>query len=347
MDNKGIPMTLAQASARLEGAATFWTDLRDKAERVLSLQALAQPYLADPNKQVPATIHEPLSALEQELYASGVPTSSEALQGFVAGINLALGTIGDIKEDMRESFNFETIAKLMETRRPLPDGFDDWSIACETETHLHYAGDTLAHVAARYGYLPDDFRGWAWMSSGSGETVAHVAAMYGHLPKDFYNWELAGQSGETVAHVAAEFSSLPKNFSRLGLCDKAGTTVAHILAIHERLPEGFDDWGLCDRRGWSVGHEAAKHGTLPADFDRWGITDLNGWSVAHEAADRGLLPEGFNQWGIKTGEGVSVAQIYRENGYDLPDNFDQWDLVSAEYRPGYREDSYETPKMGM
>ena len=347
MDNKGIPMTQAQVSARLEGATNFWVDLRDKAERALNLQTLAQPYLADPNKQVPASIHKPLSTLEQELYASGVPTGGKALEGFMAGLNLALGTIEDLREDLRESFNFETLAKLMETRRSLPDGFDDWSMACETETHLYYAGDTLAHVAARHGYLPDDFKGWAWMSPGSGMTVAHVAAMYGHLPKDFYNWELAGESGETVAHVAAEFSSLPANFNRLSLCDKTGTTVAHILAIHERLPEGFDDWAMCDHNGWSVAHEAAKHGTLPGGFDRWDITDLNGWSVAHTAAEFGLLPEEFNQWALKNNDGISVAQLYRENGYDLPEDFDQWDLVAAEYRPGYREDSYETPKMGM
>lgn len=347
MDSKGIPMTHAQISARLEGATKFWIDLWGKCERALELQSLAQPYLADPNKQVPASIHEPLAALEQELYCAGVPTSGEALKGFMVGLNLALGTIKDLREDLRESFNFETIAKLMETRRSLPEGFDDWSMACTEETLMYNVGDTLAHVAARHGYLPDDFRGWAWMSAGSGMTVAHVAAMYGHLPQDFHNWELAGESGETVAHIAAEFSSLPANFNRLSLCDKTGTTVAHILAIHERLPEGFDDWGMCDRRGWSVAHEAAKHGTLPAGFDRWGITDLNGWSVAHEAAERGFLPEDFNQWDLKTNEGVSVAQVYRENGYDLPEGFDQWDLISAEYHPDYREDSYETPKMGM
>jgi hypothetical protein len=347
MDNKGIPMTQAQVSARLEGATNFWTDLRDKAERALALQKLAQPYLADPNKQVPASIHKPLSALEQELYATGVPASGKALEGFMAGINLALGTIKDLREDLRESFNFETIANLMETRRPLPEGFDDWSMASEAETHLYYVGDTLAHVAARHGYLPDDFKGWAWMSTGSGMTVAHVAAMYGHLPKDFYNWELAGHNGETVAHVAAEFSSLPANFNRLSLCDKTGMTVAHILAIQEDLPDGFDDWGMCDKRGWSVAHEAAKHGTLPEGFDRWEITDLNGSTVAHTAAEFGLLPEGFNQWGLTNSEGISVAQVYVEHGQDLPENFDQWGLISAEYRPGYQEDSYETPKMGM
>jgi hypothetical protein len=347
MDNKGIPMTLAQASARLEGAANFWTDLRDKAERALNLQALAQPYMADPNKQIPASIHEPLSTLTQELSAAGVATNGEALKGFMVGLNLALGTIGDLKEDMRESFNFETIAKLMETRRPLPDGFDDWSMVCEKETHLHYVGDTLAHVAARYGYLPDDFKGWSWMSAGSGMTVAHIAAVHGCLPKDFHNWELANEHGVTVAHLAAEHDTLPEGFNRLDLRSHLGTTVAHILAIHGRLPEGFDNWGLCNRSGFTVAHEAAKFGTLPDGFDRWELADVNGWSVAHTAAEFGTLPAEFNQWHLKDNNGISVAQAYRELGGYLPEDFDQWDLVAAEYRPDYREDSYETPKMGM
>lgn len=338
----------AAVSARLDLVMGHMSDIRDKAEKIQALDERIQSNEAA-GRNTPADVHHQHEELTQKFYEMGIPYEGGAIKGLMAGLNLALSELSDLKHDLDQlqpkqegttAAEFARYAGLMKHRKELPEGFDQWGL-------VDSVGQTLAHVAARHGYLPADFKGWSWVNPDDGRTVAHVAAMYGHLPKDFYNWEMTDESGWSVGHVAADYNTLPKNFSRIGLCNKYGTTVAHVLAIHDRLPEWFGDWGMCDRKGWSVAHEAAKHGTLPGGFDRWDISDINGWSVAHTAAEFGLLPDGFSQWHLRNNEGVSVAQIHRENGYDLPEDFDQWDLVAREYRPDYREDSCETPKMGM
>lgn len=343
---KNKHLNAAAVSARLDIMMGNLKDIRDKAEKIQTLTERIQGDEAA-GRKISAAVHHQHEDLTQELYKMGVPCEAQDIKGLLAGLNLGLRQISDLKHDLDEfreqqgdMATFETIVHLMSTGQDLPGAFDRWYI---TDNE----GITLAHEAARFGYLPADFKGWAWALPNGGSTVAHTAAIYGHLPKDFHNWELADEHGVTVAHVAAEHDTLPNGFNRLGLSTRLGTTVAHVLAIHGRLPEDFADWGMCDRKGWSVAHEAAKYGTLPADFEKWALADVNGWSVAHTSAEFGLLPAGFTQWHLKDNNGVSVAQVYREHGYDLPEDFDQWDLVSAEYRPDYREDSYETPKMGM
>jgi len=345
-NTKNNRLSAAAANVRLETAIGCMTEIRDKADKI---QTLAERIQGDEaaGRKTSAAVHHQHEDLTQELYEMGIPCEPKDIKGLMAGLNLALGEMNDIKRDLdslREQQGdmdtFETIVHLMETRQELPGVFDRWHISDDE-------GMTLAHVAARHGYLPDDFKGWAWAIPNGGYTVAHIAAIYGHLPKDFHNWELANEHGVTVAHTAAEHDTLPKGFNRLDLRSHLGTTVAHILAIHGRLPDNFDNWGLCNRSGFSVAHEAAKFGTLPEGFDRWDLADVNGWTVGHTAAEFGVLPEGFDQWHLKDSNGVSVAQAYRELGGDLPVDFDQWELVSAEYRPDYKEDSYETPKMGM
>lgn len=344
---KNKHLNAAAVSARLDIVMGHMVELRDMADKIQSLNDRIQRD-EEHGLNISAAVFHRRDDLTQALYEMGIPCEAQDIKGLLAGLNIGMRQISDLKNDLDEfrekqgdMATFEMIAHRMSTKQELPGGFDRWYLTNDE-------GETLAHVAARYGYLHDDFKGWAWAMPNSGYTVAHIAAVHGRLPKDFHNWELANEHGVTVAHVAAEHGTLPKDFDRVGLSTRLGTTVAHVLAIHGRLPEDFADWGMCDRKGWTVAHEAAKYGTLPADFDKWSMTDVNGWSVTHTAAEFGTLPaKGFDQWHLKDNNGDSVAQVYRELGYDLPEDFDQWDLVSPEYRPDYREDSYETPKMGM
>jgi hypothetical protein len=58
-------------------------------------------------------------------------------------------------------------------------------------------------VAARLGCLPADFNQWA-LAADKGWTVAHEAAMYGRLPENFdiRLWSMVDSTGVTVAKVA-------------------------------------------------------------------------------------------------------------------------------------------------
>jgi hypothetical protein len=76
---------------------------------------------------------------------------------------------------------------------------------------------------ARSGDLPAGFNQWGLAHQG--EAVAHAAAVYGYLPDDFDQWELLNINGWTVAHVAAAYKHLPANFSRWGLVSNDGQTV--------------------------------------------------------------------------------------------------------------------------
>jgi len=45
--------------------------------------------------------------------------------------------------------------------------------------------------------------------------VAHEAAFWGHLPDDFNQWNLKDDYGTTVADIAAKNNTLPRNFKLL------------------------------------------------------------------------------------------------------------------------------------
>jgi hypothetical protein len=141
---------------------------------------------------------------------------------------------------------------------------------------------------ARRGRLSKRFTRWTLVNR-HGDTVAHVAARYGHLPEDFNQWAITrpGRDGLTVAHVAASKGHLPEGFNQWSLaCELSGHTVAHAAARRGRLPVGFRRWALADKRGWTVAHELAMAGwRFPHlfqfwDEDRiWDMHDMKGRTV--------------------------------------------------------------------
>jgi hypothetical protein len=104
----------------------------------------------------------------------------------------------------------------------LPADFDQWGLANE-------GGWTIAHRAAWFRYLPDDFDRWDWAAVYTGRTVAHEAAASGYLPVDFNQWALADKEGWTVAHEAAECGHLPVDFDQWGLADNKERPVLRAL----------------------------------------------------------------------------------------------------------------------
>lgn len=190
------------------------------------------------------------------------------------------------------------------------------------------SGLILAHAAAKYNNLPDNFDKW-FISDNAGNTVAHVAAKYKTLPKNFNQWLLANKEGVTVAHIAAENGTLPIYFELWSLADSIGETVAHVAARYKTLPVSFGQWNIADNKGVTVAHVGAKHASLPIDFDMWNLADDDMSTVAHIAAEYKNLPGSFNQWYLADNKGVTVAHVAAKYG-TLPPSFDQWGLTDNE-----------------
>jgi len=94
------------------------------------------------------------------------------------------------------------------------------------------------------GTLPEDFSDWDQPLSDDERTVAHVAAMYGHLPEDFGKddlslWGLKTANGETVAHTAAKYNTLPDYFNQWELTNRYGKSVAEIAVLYHNIPKGY------------------------------------------------------------------------------------------------------------
>ena len=70
-----------------------------------------------------------------------------------------------------------------------------------------------------------------------------------------------------------------------------------------------------------------EHGCLPEGFDQWETKNKWGSTLAHERAIYGHLPEGFAQWHLTNGKGVTVFEEFVSYGHDLPEWFNDWDLV--------------------
>jgi len=125
---------------------------------------------------------------------------------------------------------------------------------------------------ARLGTLPADFDQWElleggdqWGTPNAGSwTIAHVAAKYGNLPDGFDQWEIADEYKWTVAHEAAVFGKLPDGFDRWEMADDNGDTVAHIAAVWGSLPFDFDfdQFELTNNQGLSVAQTAKNRGIL-------------------------------------------------------------------------------------
>src|SRR3990167_9349166 len=167
-------------------------------------------------------------------------------QGWREAHYLPSGEIGCRTID-GDSVSPEAAAKVLREQFPTFPGFLSWAFShgASLEDRENEGGRTVAHMAARCGYLPPGFDRWE-LDAKNGWTVAHAAAATGHLPSGFDRWELADERGWTVAHAAADTG---------------------------HLPSGFDRWELADIDGWTVAHEAARYGHLPSGFDRWELAD--------------------------------------------------------------------------
>lgn len=60
--------------------------------------------------------------------------------------------------------------------------------------------------------MPKDFNQWHLFEPDTGWTVAHEAAFWGHLPDNFNQWNLTDYNGITVADVARMYGHLSKDF---------------------------------------------------------------------------------------------------------------------------------------
>jgi hypothetical protein len=196
----------------------------------------------------------------------------------------------DAKVPGTETVTEEPLEKLFQAAREgtLPEGFDQWHRADDK-------GWTVAHVAASYGYLPEEFKAWgtaAWgLSNIDGYTVAHEAARAGILPEDFEYWAFKDKNGNTVAKFALDSypeGSLLHAKAKVWLENASTEELLEKLfqaAREGALPEDFDQWEFANNVGLSVAHVAAHSGTLPQDFEKWGIKDNRGWTVAQFALD--------------------------------------------------------------
>jgi hypothetical protein len=126
---------------------------------------------------------------------------------------------------------------------------------------------------AKVGMLPADFDQWQ-LADMQGWTVAHIAALYRHLPDNFKQWGLASadNDGWTVAHVAAMINTLPVlgpwKFTQWDLADDNGWTVAHEAACRGNLPADFSQWGLANNDGLTVLRRLLLN-TTNKYVDRW------------------------------------------------------------------------------
>jgi len=72
-------------------------------------------------------------------------------------------------------------------------------------------GDTLAHLYAKYGVLPDSFSEWKLCSRRTGKTVAEVAMENDTLPENFVRYDLFPVlfPGKSLTDVKEAFAIIP------------------------------------------------------------------------------------------------------------------------------------------
>jgi ankyrin repeat protein len=106
-------------------------------------------------------------------------------------------------------------------------------------------GNTPAHIAAKWGHLPDDFDFMAFknIKDSNGNTPAHLVAINGHLPDAFDYREFKDckdEEGNTPAHLAAWIGYLPDDFNYMAFKDfknDDGETPAHLAKRYNNLPK--------------------------------------------------------------------------------------------------------------
>jgi hypothetical protein len=164
-----------------------------------------------------------------------------------------------------------------------PDGFgdniEDWYME---DTNLELA---VPLAAARYRLLPADSDMWDFNINGT--TPAHIAAKYGALPDGFSDWALEDEEGTSVAHVAAEWNELPSDFDQWSIGADTWTSVAHCAAEHGTIPDFFPKelWYMKDATGRTVAQVAKEWGHLPEDISLYGPEDIGTlwWNADDEA----------------------------------------------------------------
>ncbi len=181
---------------------------------------------------------------------------------------------------------FETCKQVLgylERNGKFPEGFgddpNDWYMEDET---LQLA---VPLAAARYRILPQDSDMWDFNINGT--TPAHIAAKYGSLPEGFNDWDLEDDEGTPVAHVAAEWGELPNTFDRWSIGADSGTSAAHVAAEHGTIPNFFPKelWYMKDSSGRTVAETAHDFGHLPEDIGLHGPEDIGTlwWSADDDA----------------------------------------------------------------
>ncbi|MDR1041964.1 MAG: hypothetical protein LBR80_17720 [Deltaproteobacteria bacterium] len=102
----------------------------------------------------------------------------------------------------------------------LPECFNRWDI-------LDAKLRSVAEITLERGHLPPSFNRWMIPASpgcacGPGRTIAHLAARFNRLPDDFQDYGLTGEGSWTVAQEAERSGTLPKGFDRWDLIGKDG-----------------------------------------------------------------------------------------------------------------------------
>lgn len=177
----------------------------------------------------------------------------------------------------------EQVLAYLETHGKFPDGFgndpSDWYL----EDKKFDLAVPLA--AARYRLLPSDSNMWDYNINGT--TPAHIAAKYGSLPEGFSDWALEDEECTSVAHVAAEWGELPDDFDQWDIGAKTGASVAHWAAEHGTIPKNFPKelWYMKDANGRTVAQTAQYFENLPEGIDLYGPDDIGTlwWNADNEA----------------------------------------------------------------
>lgn len=204
-----------------------------------------------------------------------------------------------------------TIADIAMENGVIPQNFDP--------IRLYNNRYTFAHVLARIGGLPANYKDWQY-TDVLGWSVAHEAAASGNLSEDFDDWYIKeGDLHRTVLYTAATHGTFPLTFSvwemvdddetaHWTISDNPGGKIVFVAVSHDTLPSHFNKWEIINAIGCTVAHEAARYGTLPKDFSRWDLANEDGRTVAHEAARHGRLPPNFSRWDLADEDGWTVAE---------------------------------------
>jgi hypothetical protein len=130
----------------------------------------------------------------------------------------------------------------------------------------------------------------------AGFTIAHWAAQFGNLPEDFTLRGLMCSEGYTAAYEAVRAGHrLPDNLSRWGLLDCRGLTLAAGAECGGTLPLAADlqDWSLNNNNESWMPHYHGYVSHLPECWQDMILTDNEGWTHSCKCCER-HLPENFS-----------------------------------------------------